>query len=236
MRRAATASVAGVSRHKLLEEAKCTLLSQDPQEAEAVQVELKACSLWLLCQLLPVLLNPLQGWLKVLGMDLHACSCLCCERKPTGRLQDCHQLVFACDQSSCLWHHNIQADEAQNSFELQHHLSEDLMHSLVWRPQRLAIGHTSLLNKTLTNHKFAFMEEMLSYHLEQVNAQACSCCISGMPGRLFCNQCDVHLIESVCVKLDRPVSQRDLGDKCFVYCLHTTLVQLFASQRLAKYH
>lgn len=49
-----------------------TLLIQDPQEAETIQLELKAHSLWLLTQLLPMLLNPLQGWLQVVCMDLQS--------------------------------------------------------------------------------------------------------------------------------------------------------------------
>lgn len=40
-----------------------TVLLQCVQEAEAVQLELEACCLWLLLQLLPVLFHPLQGWL-----------------------------------------------------------------------------------------------------------------------------------------------------------------------------
>ena len=48
-----------------------TLLIQDSEEAEAVQLELKAHSLRLFCQLLPVFLDPLQCWLQIVCMNLH---------------------------------------------------------------------------------------------------------------------------------------------------------------------
>lgn len=59
-----------------------TLTTQDPQEAQAVKLELEALSLWLLRQLLSVLLHPLQSWFQVMCMNLQlmlACvSIVCC--------------------------------------------------------------------------------------------------------------------------------------------------------------
>lgn len=48
-----------------------TLLLQNVQEIETIELELKASCLLLFLQLLSVFLHPLQRWLQVVGPDLH---------------------------------------------------------------------------------------------------------------------------------------------------------------------
>ena len=85
-----------------------TLLLQCVQEAEAVQLELKACCLWLLLQLLSMLLHPLQCWLQVVSTNLQvytaqlvaAAQCPdLCDRKSSMQLEvscSCHVPNPAC--------------------------------------------------------------------------------------------------------------------------------------------